>query len=112
MKLSEFRVRAGSWPENLQVFMQIIGQNQIVRHAQAMRLHGVVRPVVVSTNFFVIAHFGQASSRVHILHGLVALPTYPMVAKLFFSVFLDIERSQVYCLQKQFVIIWSFITIV
>jgi hypothetical protein len=54
MKLSEFRVRAGSWPENLQVFMQIIGQNQIVRHAQAMRLHGVVRPVVVSTNFFVI----------------------------------------------------------
>jgi hypothetical protein len=34
-----------------------------------------------------------------------------MVAKLFFSVFLDIERSQVYCLQKQLVILWSFITI-
>lgn len=34
--------------------MQVIRQYQVVRHAQAVRLHGVVRPIVISPNLLVV----------------------------------------------------------
>ena len=54
MELRELLVGARSWTKNLQVFVKVISENEIVRHAEAVGLHGMVRSVIVSTNFLII----------------------------------------------------------
>jgi len=54
VKLCEFFTGTNAWSVNLKVFMEIIGENQIVRHTEPVWLHRMIGPIVVSTNSFVI----------------------------------------------------------
>lgn len=54
VELCELLVGARSWTKNLQVFVKVISENEIVSHAEAMGLHGMVRSVIISTNLLII----------------------------------------------------------
>ena len=54
MKLHKLLVCTCSWSIDLEVLVKVVSQYQVMRHAQAVRLHRVVWPIVVSPNLLVV----------------------------------------------------------